>query len=290
MKVKKFTSEDLKELWKPKDDSNGEDNGQVTIIGGSKLFHGAPVLAITAASRIVDMVFFSSHEETLGETAAQLKSRLSAFIWVPWNEKDEYIAKSEAILVGPGLMRFHSEKVPAEKRYIECDEVCRETTRITEELLNKFGRKKWVIDGGSLQVMTAAAIPAEAVVTPNIHEFRSLFEVDKETAVTPELVQEMAGKHACVISFKGPTSYVSDGKMTYEIEGGNSGLTKGGTGDTLAGITVGLLAKNPPLLAAAAASFVIKKTAERLYGRVGYNFNADDVAENCFEVMANLTE
>ncbi len=289
MRVKKFTSEDLKKLWRPKDDSNGEDNGQVTIIGGSKLFHGAPVLAITAASRIVDMVFFSSHEETLAETAAQLKSRLSAFIWIPWEEKEEYIAKSEAVLIGPGLMRFHSEKVPPEKRYMECDEVCRETTRITEEVLSNFLLKKWVIDGGSLQVMDAVSIPAGAIVTPNIHEFRSLFDVDKETAVTPELVEEKAQKHNCVISFKGPTSYVSDGKMTYEIEGGNSGLTKGGTGDTLAGITVGLLAKNSPLLAAAAASFVIKKTAERLYEKVGYNFNADDVAENCFGVMADLT-
>jgi NAD(P)H-hydrate epimerase len=88
---------------------------------------------------------------------------------------------------------------------------------------------------------------------------------------------------------KGPTSYVTDGEETYEIKGGNAGLTKGGTGDTLAGLTAGLAAKNPPLLAAAAASFVIKKTAEKLYEKVGYNFNADDVAENVFEVMKTLS-
>ena len=33
----KFTNEDLKKLWKPREDSSGEDNGQVTIIGGSRL-------------------------------------------------------------------------------------------------------------------------------------------------------------------------------------------------------------------------------------------------------------
>ena len=33
---------------------------QITIIGGSDLFHGAPILALKTASRIVDMVFFTS--------------------------------------------------------------------------------------------------------------------------------------------------------------------------------------------------------------------------------------
>ncbi len=287
--VKKFTVEDLKSLWRQNDLSQGEDNGQVTIIGGSKLFHGAPLLAVTAASRMVDMVFFSSHEESLSEVAASIKSRLSSFIWVPWDELSEYINKSEAILIGPGLMRFHSEKVPSERRYIECDEVCQETTKITRDLLLRFSDKKWVIDGGSLQVMEASWIPKGAVITPNIHEFRGLFGLDKDMEIGRELVEEKAKMHNCVIVYKGPVSYVSDGVITYEINGGNAGLTKGGTGDTLAGLTVGFLAKNPPLLAAAAASLVVKKTAEILYERVGYNFNADDVAGNVFSTLKTLT-
>lgn len=288
--MKKFTVTDLKKIWQPKNDSNGEDNGQVTIIGGSKLFHGAPILAMKAASRTTDMVFFTSPEASLEETTTQIKAQLNSFIWVPWAEADEYIKKSEAVLIGPGLMRFHSEKVEAEKRYMECDEVCQETTKITRGVLYKFPEKKWVIDGGSLQVMEADWIPRRAIVTPNIHEFRMLFGVDIDTEITPELVEEKAKKYACVVVYKGPVSYVSNGETTYEVEGGNAGLTKGGTGDTLAGLTVGLLAKNEPLLAAAAASLVIKKTAEYLYEKVGYNFNADDVSENCFEVMRRLLD
>lgn len=286
--VKKFTAEDLKSLWQQDDFSQGEDNGQVTIVGGSKLFHGAPILAVTAASRIVDMVFFSSHEEALSEVAAQIKSRLSSFIWIPFEELPEYIEKSEAVLVGPGLMRYHSEKTPAEKRFIECDEVCQETTKITRDLLQKFPSKKWVIDGGSLQVMDASWIPHGAVITPNVHEFRSLFGLDKDVEIDWKMVEEKAAQFKCVIVYKGPVSYVSDGETTYEINGGNAGLTKGGTGDTLAGVTVGLLAKNPPLLSAAAASFVVKKTAEYLYEKVGYNFNADDVAGSIFPTLKEL--
>ena len=57
-----FNPQELKQLYQPAFNSNGEDNGQVTIVGGSKLFHGAPILALKAASRIVDMVFFTSPE------------------------------------------------------------------------------------------------------------------------------------------------------------------------------------------------------------------------------------
>jgi len=50
--VEKFDPRELKKLYKPAHESAGEDNGQVTIIGGSSLFHGAPLLALKVASRI----------------------------------------------------------------------------------------------------------------------------------------------------------------------------------------------------------------------------------------------
>jgi NAD(P)H-hydrate epimerase len=161
---------------------------------------------------------------------------------------------------------------------------------MTRDLLLQFPDKKWVIDGGSLQIMDSSWIPEGAVITPNIHEFRSLFGLSKDIEIDWKLVEEKAASHRCVIVYKGPVSYVSDGKTTYEINGGNAGLTKGGTGDTLAGVTVGFLAKNPPLLSAAAASLVVKKTAETLYEKVGYNFNADDVAGNVFSTLKMLTD
>jgi ADP-dependent NAD(P)H-hydrate dehydratase / NAD(P)H-hydrate epimerase len=278
--MNKFTADDLKRLWKPRRDSSGEDNGQITIIGGSSLFHGAPVFALRAASRLVDMVFFSSPEPAVGEVAAKIRASVSAFVWVPWHEIDEYIAKSEAVLVGPGFMSFGSEKTPGEMRRIHCDDECRKTRDNTKRLLEKFLNKKWVIDGGSLQVMDAEWIPKGAILTPNAKEFEMLFNEQ----FTMENLQLLARKHECVIVYKGPVAYVTDGKELIEISGGNAGLTKGGTGDTLAGVIVGLVAKNDPLLAACAGSFLVKKTADWLYEKVGYNFSADDLAESVFGV------
>jgi NAD(P)H-hydrate epimerase len=291
-----FTVDDLRKLWKPREDSQGEDNGQVTIIGGSKLFHGAPILAIKAASRMTDMVFFSSVDPELEKISA--KAQLSSFIWVPWEETEKYILKSDAILIGPGMMRYRKEIHNSQFTIhnSELDSAGLETKEITETLLKKFPEKRWVIDGGSLQVIKPDIIPKGAIITPNVKEFEMLFKIfspaplfDKERGIEGvRFIEEMARKYQCIILHKGLVGYVTDGETTYEIEGGNAGLTKGGTGDTLAGLTAGFFAKNPPLMAAAAASFVVKKTAEKLYEKVGYNFNSDDLAENVFEVMKEL--
>ncbi|KKR63507.1 MAG: hypothetical protein UU03_C0003G0014 [Candidatus Woesebacteria bacterium GW2011_GWA1_40_45] len=128
--AKNFNPKILKKLYKPYKDSSGEDNGQVTIIGGSSLFHGAPLLALKVASRIVDMVFFTSPEPSVGGVAEKIKSKLLSFIWIPWDEIENYIEKSDAILIGPGFLRFRSEKVPHGERHHICDEAC-VTTRIS---------------------------------------------------------------------------------------------------------------------------------------------------------------
>lgn len=278
--MEKFTKENLEDLYTPAKDSYGEQNGQVTIIGGSTLFHGAPIFGLKVASRMVDMVFFATPEKSVGRIAELAKSKLMSFIWVPWEECEEYIEKSDSILIGPGFMRYRSEKVPHGERYHLCDISCKMTSEITQRFLTKFPNKKWVIDAGSLQTMEVSWIPKNAVLTPNKHEFKYLFgEMDPA---------EAAEKHKCIIVRKGPVTRVyGDGRIC-EIEGGNAGLTKGGTGDTQAGLTAAFLAKNDPFLSACAASFVIKHTADKLYKKVGTNFNSDDLADNIPSVFFNL--
>lgn len=266
----KFKPKDLEKLFKPNANSQGEDNGQVTIIGGSELFHGAPLLSLQVCSRIVDMVFFTSPDPSVGHVAELIKSKLLSFIWIPWEDVKEYIKKSDAILIGPGLLRFKSEKVPHGQRLHVCDEACQITKNITENLLQKFPDKKWVIDAGSLQTMNPDWIPQNAILTPNKKEYQLLFgNLDPQKA---------AKKYKCVIVVKGPTTFVYSGKLVCEVSGGNPGLTKGGTGDVQSGLTVALLAKNDPFLAACAASFITKAAADELQKEVGIYYNADDLS------------
>lgn len=268
-----FNKLELTKLFKPQSNSNGEDNGQVTIIGGSKLFHGAPIFSLKVASRIVDMVFFGSPEKSVGYVAEQLKSKLMSFIWSPWEEVENYIAKSDAVLIGPGFMRYSKESSDP----MVCDEACKVTKDITKRLLLKFPDKRWVIDAGSLQVMDPKWIPQNAILTPNKKEYKLLFgELDPK---------EAAKKYRCILVLKGPVTTIYSPSETVEVKGGNAGLTKGGTGDTQAGLTVALLAKNDPMLAACAASYLIKATADELQKTKGIYYNADDLADKIPEVL-----
>lgn len=266
-----FSEEELKKLYKPAFDSSKNQNGLVTIIGGSKLFHGAPLMALIPASRVVDMVFFSSPEPSIGEVANKLKSKLSSFIWVPWDETKEYVKKSDAVLIGPGFMRYTKEADSGLRIPSNDDGAWQETREITRDFLTEYTDKKWVIDAGSLQVLEPAWIPENAILTPNKKEYKIIFgETDPK---------EAAKKYRCVIVVKGPSTYVYSPGETIEVTGGNPGLTKGGTGDVVAGLTVGLLAKNEPILAASAASYLVKKAADELYKERGIMYNSDDLIE-----------
>jgi len=290
--MEEFKEKELRKLFKPAANSAKEDNGKVTIIGGSSLFHGAPILALKTASRIVDMVFFSSPEPSVGKVAEKIKSQLGSFIWVPFGEVGEYIQKSDAVLIGPGFMRYRKESQSLSCKHQKlCDEEGYKTKRITETFLRQFPQKQWVIDAGSLQVMDKKFIPKNAILTPNRKEFQMLFNLKsqisnfKTKSQILNLVKQKAEEYRCIIVLKLAQTIVCSPDKCVVIEGGNAGLTKGGTGDVLAGLTVGLVAKNEPFLAACTASFILKKAADQLYKKVGFAYNADDLAQKIPEVL-----
>ena len=268
--MKIFEERELQKIYKPQDGHKGS-NGLITIIGGSYLFHGAPLLSLKTASRIVDMVFFSSPEPSVGKIAEELKCKLNSFIWVPFAQIGEYLQKSDAILIGPGLMRYHKE---GEK---SSDKNGKKTKKITESLLAKFPQKQWVIDAGSLHVIDKKFLPKNAILTPNQGEYESLFGQQKPN--------QAAKENHCVIIYKNAESEVYSDQEERLIKGGNNGLVKGGTGDVLAGLSIALAAKNPPFWSACAASFIVKKAADELYQKVGFAYNADDLAEKIPEVL-----
>jgi len=97
----------------------------------------------------------------------------------------------------------------------------------------------------------------EVFLTPNTKEYKMLF-ADKK-------VSQAAKENNCIIVYKAAKALVCSPQKCIEIGNGNEGLIKGGTGDVQAGLTVALLAKNDPFLAASAATYIVKKTADKLY-------------------------
>lgn len=272
---KSFDPAKLKKLYRPPKDSHKGQNGKLTIIGGSHLFHGASLWALKVASRIVDMVFYSSIPEN-NRLVEKLKTEIFDFIAVPRQKLEEYIAESDAVLIGPGLPREEG-RTEGEKP----------TKDLTVRLLERFPQKKWIIDAGSLTEMDPEwfrELGGNVIITPHGKEFASLFRLE----ATEENVKQMAQKYKCVILRKGVVDVVCSPRQCRLVEGGNAGMTKGGTGDVLAGLVAALACKNDLFLAAGAASYINKKAGEELYKRVGPFFNASDLGNEIPRVMKKL--
>jgi NAD(P)H-hydrate epimerase len=138
-----------------------------------------------------------------------------------------------------------------------------------------------VIDGDGLK-RVKQRIPRGAVLTPHENEFRMLF--GKEG--TPANVESMAKRTGCVILKKGPVDVISDGKRTVQNRIHNPGMTKGGTGDVLAGLLAALACKNPPFESAVAAARINGRAGNTLVKEHGYNFCASDLAEQLSRAAA----
>ena len=78
---------------------------------------------------------------------------------------------------------------------------------------------------------------------------------------------------------KGRVDFITDGKRLAANRTGNAGMTKGGTGDVLAGLAAALATKNGLFEAACAAALVNGAAGDALFKRVGFNYNAGDLIE-----------
>lgn len=267
--MQKFDPSLLKNLYIPAPGSHKGQNGKVLIIGGSILFHAGSLWPLEIASKIVDMVFYSSVDENNQIAKGKFKNG----IVIPRNKIEDYINETDSILIGCGL--------PREEGVEPGDD---DTKTLSNRLLKDFPGKKWVVDGGSLQVIDPSILPKTSIITPHRKEFETLFGFP----ATPENASKMAQKFGIVILLKGQVDFICSSEKCIEIEGGNAGMTKGGTGDVLAGLVASLYAKNDAFTSASCASFINKKAGESLAQKVGLYFNATDLLNEIPKIMKEL--
>jgi len=253
---------EVKVLKHPGEKSHKGDNGKLLIIGGSEKFHGAPILAAKAASRLVDLVYFSSTPEN-NKLIQHMKSKLADFIAVPRKFALKQAKDVDIILIGPGIGES------------------KETEELTNELLKNYPDKKIILDADSLKMADSKLLNKNCIVTPHKKEFKALFGLK----ATQKNVKKMAKKHKCTIVLKGQKDMVCDAEQCKFNTTGNPGMTKGGTGDVLAGLIAALACTNELYLAASAGVFINGLAGDRLETRMSYIFNATDLVEEIPETV-----
>jgi hydroxyethylthiazole kinase-like uncharacterized protein yjeF len=240
---------------RPKKASHKGQNGVVLIIGGSKTYHGAPVLAARAAVRFCDLVYFASTKEN-NALAQRMKQGTANVICVPKSKFNFALSHATCVLVGNGM------------------DVDAKTKAAVAKILRSG--KRCVVDAAALRVLPVKLLHKNVILTPHAREFEAAFGCP----ASEENVKKMAEKYGCTILLKGEKDAVASGRRFVKVKGGNAGMTKGGTGDVLAGLCAALFSRcGEPLRVAYTASRLNKRAGELLFRHYRYNFSSEDLAD-----------
>lgn len=255
--------------------------GRLLVIGGSKVFSGAPALAAMAALRAgVDVVSVAAPEKT----ATAISSMSPALITVKLKGKHlnssnlvalkEYLESATAVVLGPGL-GLHSETREATKEIIEQLEKTRTPLLLDADGLKAFAefRKK---------------LHCPLVLTPHAREYEILTgnRLPNNLEEKAQEVQRMARKLGATILLKGPVDVISNGIDVKFNFTGNPGMTVGGTGDVLSGVVGGLLAMGADSFSAAVAgAFINGAAGDFVAVEKGYHMLPTDLLEWIPHVM-----
>lgn len=259
---------------KRKKDSKKGDNGRVLVIGGSVDYYGAPLLAAKGAlGSGCDLVYLLVPEINFEVSRALLPDFIvSGYEGDFLNENalekaEELIKKSDCIAIGMGL-GLREETKDALDKILE---------------LAAKNKKSMVIDGDAIKLCDKeVAKNLNAVFTPHTKEFELLTgeKLNNELEERKKAVLKHVKRFNSTILLKGMTDVISSPEKTKLNETGNEGMTKGGTGDVLAGLTAGLIAQHiNDFTAACCAAFINGAAGDFLYKLKHYGYSASDVAD-----------
>ncbi len=265
--------------------------GRVLVIGGSKLYSGAPALAAFAALRSGADLAFIVAPETVAKTIASFSPNLIVHdvkgeFFSPRNIVDlkEILAatRPQSIILGPG---------------IGLSEETKEFVLEALDMLLKLG-KSIVIDADALKHIAGTNIKLneKTVLTPHMGELSKLLGVKYEddtndVNVRVKLCSEVSLKYNTVTLLKGPIDVICY-KENYRLnKTGNPGMSVGGTGDVLTGIVAALMARGvDPYYAAQVAAYINGRAGDIAFQEFGERITAFDLVNYIPKVFIEVEE
>ncbi len=254
------------------------DFGSLLVIGGSKLYSGSPAFNALAALRAgCDLVTIVAPERAANIAAGFCPDMIT------YPLKGDYLSKKhltfimnsskdkDAVVIGGGLGRNN------------------ETLRVVNGFL-KHTNLPCVIDADAIHAVAKnkSLIKKNFVITPHTREFYALTGLKATNDINDriEKTKKAASRLGCTILLKGHIDVISDGKNTAINKTGSPFMTKGGTGDTLAGICGALLARGAGCFDAACAAAYINGLAGGFAAeKYGESMLASDLIGNIPNVL-----
>lgn len=251
-------------------------HGEALVIGGGT-FPGALEFATRAAVRTgCDMVRAWTADGPPLPSTVVVHRQTGA--WLRPASPDlltPLLARASAVLIGSGVGR-EDEAIAASRQAFS--------------LAYEMG-VPMVIDADGIAACAdlLRAMPegdARILLTPHGGEARTLLG-----ATVSEAAIHAFARRDRVVLLKGPVDLVSDGQRWQRNARGNARMAVGGTGDVLAGLAVGLMARGAsPFDAARMAVLWITTTADQLWQEQGPCYDALDVIDRLPPILRGLLE
>lgn len=269
-----FTVNDLKRIPKRIRTSNKGTYGTVHVIGGGADMSGAAALSATAAYRCgAGLVKVYAKENNLNALKILIKE--AVILGFSDFDKASISEQKDIVIIGPGLS------------------VTEETIELVREVLTL--KCKIVLDADALNVisqnrMLLECLNENVVITPHVKEMARLTDKDTDY-IRKNIVQcarEFSMEHSCVTVIKDAAAVISSAEGKIKINTtGNSGMSKGGSGDILTGIIAGLISQNLSVYEAAGMGVYLHGIAGDYAAaeKSEYSLLASDLLEKLPEVF-----
>jgi len=270
--TKTLTSQFVKKfLTSRKSSSRKGDNGKVLVVGGSYMYHGAPVLSSIAALRSGSDLVYTCVPKI---NAFATRSLSPDLIVIPMADSKltrgtvnkllgQVPVDIDSATIGMGLAIQDIEALKL----------------LVKSLLSRNVRVS--LDASSLIREIIPLVEGQnVVVTPHEGEFKRLFGNSPGNKKTERIssCEKFAMKHSITILLKGQDDIITDGRTSFVNSSSTPCMTVGGTGDVLSGLTAGFLSRNKNTLeSTSAATFVNGVAGKLLQKQFGNHILASDI-------------
>ena len=266
----------IKEILRPRNPFAHKGNfGHALLIAGNTHSTGAAIMATGAALRTgVGLLTVNVPEKNFNALYATYPEAML----MSREEELANLQKFNAIGIGCGLGTNDDSK------------------KILNDVLNAFS-KPMVIDADALNIISAeknllSKIPANSILTPHPKEFERLFGTCENDFERINKAVELSTQHNFTIVLKGHYTLVAHNGKGYFNTTGNAGLAKGGSGDTLTGMILALLAQGYHALHASVVGVYLHGLSAdlSLENQSPESLLATDVINNIGKAFNYLTE
>lgn len=273
--VLSITQDFVKKHVAPRDQNSKKgDNGIVLVIGGSSLYHGAPLLASLSALRAgADLVYTAVPKIIV----SAVRSYSPNIIALPMMDSSLTVGSANRLI--KGLPKTPHTATLGMGMAISKPEALNSLVKKLKE-----NGTKLILDASALIPQVLSEITETGtIITPHPGEFKRIFNEDVGVSEKEiiSMVSKMSAKHKIAIILKGRLNVIAESGKVAAIKRPTPAMNVGGTGDVLAGLVAALYSKTDSAFDASALAVYFNGVAATIAAeKVGLHMTATDLIES----------